>query len=392
MTTAETRPVIVEAVRTPIGKRNGSLSTLHAAELLGTVLVEVVKRAGIDPREVDQVVGGCVTQVGEQGLNLTRTAWLGAGLPFDVAATTIDTQCGSSQQANHIVSALVTAGGIETGIACGIEAMSRVPLGSNVMNGPGSFLPPTWTLDMPDQFVGAERIAKKRGLTRDDTDAFGLDSQKKAARAWAEGRFRREVVAIEAPTASEEGAGDNERHVVGRDEGLRDTSLEALAGLKPVADGGIHTAGTASQISDGAAAVLWTTEARARALGLNPRGRVVAQAVVGSDPYYLLDGPIDSTRAVLKKAGMALSDIDIFEVNEAFASVVLSWASQIKPDMDKVNVNGGAIALGHPVGATGARLITTALHELERSDKSLALVTMCCGGALSTATILERAE
>ena len=378
--------VIVEAVRTPIGKRNGALSTLHAAELLGAVMVEVVKRAGIEPRSVEQVVGGCVTQAGEQGLNLTRTAWLGAGLPYEVAATTIDTQCGSSQQANHLVSALVGAGAIDVGIACGVEAMSRVGLGSNVMNGPGSFIPPTWTIDSPDQFVGAERIAENRGLSRADTDSFGVASQQKAARAWSEGRFGREVMAIEVPV--EEGA--SERKIVERDEGLRDTSLEALAKLKPVVDGGIHTAGTASQISDGAAAVLWMNDARAQGLSLKPRARIVAQAVVGSDPYYLLDGPIESTRAVLKKSGMTLSDIDLFEVNEAFASVVLSWASQIEPDMDKVNVNGGAIALGHPVGATGARLITTALHELERSDNSLALVTMCCGGALSTATILER--
>ena len=378
--------VIVEAVRTPIGKRNGALSTLHAAELLGAVMVEVVKRAGIEPRSVEQVVGGCVTQAGEQGLNLTRTAWLGAGLPYEVAATTIDTQCGSSQQANHLVSALVGAGAIDVGIACGVEAMSRVALGSNVMNGPGSFIPPTWTIDSPDQFVGAERIAENRGLSRADTDSFGVASQQKAARAWSEGRFGREVIAIEVPVEE----GSSERKIVERDEGLRDTSLEALAKLKPVVDSGIHTAGTASQISDGAAAVLWMNDARAQELGLKPRARIVAQAVVGSDPYYLLDGPIESTRAVLKKSGMTLSDIDLFEVNEAFASVVLSWASQIEPDMDKVNVNGGAIALGHPVGATGARLITTALHELERSDNSLALVTMCCGGALSTATILER--
>lgn len=382
--------VIVEAVRTPIGKRNGALATLHAAELLGAVMVEVVKRAGIEPRSVEQVVGGCVTQAGEQGLNLTRTAWLGAGLPYEVAATTIDTQCGSSQQANHIVASLAATGGIDIGIACGVEAMSRVPLGSNVMNGPGSFLPPTWTLDSPDQFVGAERIAEKRGLTRADTDAFGVASQQKAAQAWDEGRFKREVVAVEAPVKNEDGSPGEERHVVDRDEGLRDTTIDALAGLKPVIEGGIHTAGTASQISDGAAAVMWMSEDRARSAGLTPRARIVAQTVVGSDPYYLLDGPIDSTRSVLDKAGMSLSDIDIFEVNEAFASVVLSWASQMEPDMDKVNVNGGGIALGHPVGATGARLITTALHELERTDKSIALVTMCCGGALSTATILER--
>ena len=217
-------------------------------------------------------------------------------------------------------------------------------------------------------------------------------SQQKAAQAWSEGRFKREVVAIEAPVRDEDGSPSDERRVVDQDEGLRDTSLEALAGLKPVIEGGVHTAGTASQISDGAAAVMWMSEERADPPASSRRARIVAQAVIGSDPYYLLDGPIDSTRAVLDKAGMSTSDIDVFEVNEAFASVVLSWASQIKPDMDKVNVNGGAIALGHPVGATGARLITTALHELERTDKSLALVTMCCGGALSTATILERLD
>jgi len=386
------RPVIVEAVRTPIGKRHGSLATVHPAELLGGVLVEVVKRAGVQPRDINQVVGGCVTQAGEQGLNVTRTAWLAAGLPYEVAATTIDTQCGSSQQANNIVAALVDAGAIEAGIACGIEAMSRVTLGSNVMNGPGSFLPPGWNLDMPDQFVGAERIATRRGLTRDDTDRFGLASQQKAARAWAEGRFEREVASVEAPIALEDGTPGDERQVVSRDEGLRDTTLEGLAGLKPVVDGGVHTAGTSSQISDGATAILWMAEGRARDLGVRPRARIVAQAVVGSDPYYLLDGPIDSTRAALAKAGMTVADVDIFEVNEAFASVVLSWASEIGPDMDKVNVNGGAIALGHPVGATGARLITTALHELERSDASTALISMCCGGALSTATIIERCD
>ncbi|HYI45692.1 MAG TPA: steroid 3-ketoacyl-CoA thiolase [Actinomycetota bacterium] len=384
------KSVIVEAVRTPIGKRNGALSTLHAAELLGAVMVEVVKRTGIEPRSVEQVVGGCVTQAGEQGLNLTRTAWLAAGLPYEVAATTIDTQCGSSQQANHLVSALAGTGAIDVGIACGVEAMSRVQLGSNVMNGPGSFIPPTWTIDSPDQFVGAERIAEKRGLKRADTDSFGVASQQKAARAWDEGRFKREVVAVEAPVKNEDGSPGDERRVLDRDEGLRDTTIDALAGLKPVIEDGIHTAGTASQISDGAAAVLWMSEDRARSAGLTPRARIVAQTVVGSDPYFLLDGPIDSTRSVLDKAGMSMSDIDIFEVNEAFASVVLSWASQMEPDMDKVNVNGGAIALGHPVGATGARLITTALHELERTDKSIALITMCCGGALSTATILER--
>jgi acetyl-CoA C-acetyltransferase len=375
--------VIVEAVRTPIGKRGGVLSGMHAADLLGSVLVEVVKRAGVEPSLVEQLIGGCVTQAGEQSLNITRTAWLAAGLPYEAAATTIDAQCGSAQQANHLIAALIAAGGIEAGIACGVEAMSRVPLGSNVINGPGFFIPPSWSLDSPDQFNGAERIAKMRGITRAETDAFGLASQQKAAVAWAKGRFDREVMRVEAP--AEAGA-----QIVDKDQGLRETTLEKLATLKPVLDDGIHTAGTASQISDGAAAVLWMTAAKASALGLKPRARIRAQAVVGSDPYYLLDGPVHATKAVLDKAGMKLADIDIVEINEAFASVVLSWARVHEPDMDRVNVNGGAIALGHPVGATGSRLITTALHELERRDASTALVTMCCGGALGTATILER--
>jgi len=376
--------VIVEAVRTPIGKRNGALSQIHPAELLGAVQQEVVKRAGIEPGIVEQVIGGCVTQAGEQALNVTRTAWLTAGLPYETGATTVDAQCGSAQQANHLIAGLIAAGAIDAGIACGIEAMSRVTLGMNVMNGPGTFVPPSFALDMPDQFGGAERIARNRGITRSDVDAFGLASQQKAARAWEEGRFDREVMAIEAPGA------DGTTQIVDRDGGLRETSLEKLASLKPVLEDGIHTAGNSSQISDGAAAVLWMSAEKAKALGLKPRARIVAQCLAGSDPYYLLDGPIDATRTLLAKTGMTMNDIDLFEVNEAFAAVVLSWAKVMEPDMDRVNVNGGAIALGHPVGSTGSRLITTALHELERTDKTIALVTMCCGGALGSGTILER--
>jgi len=376
--------VIVEAVRTPIGKKNGALSGLHAAQILGATQVEVVKRAGIEPSVVEQVIGGCVSQAGEQALNVTRTSWLAAGLPYETAATTVDTQCGSAQQANHLIAGLIEAGGIDAGIACGIEAMSRVGLGSNVINGPGSFIPPGWTLDMPNQFEGAERIAKNRGITRDDVDAFGLASQQKAAKAWADGRFDREVMPIEAPNA------EGQLVVVDKDQGLRDTTIEGLANLKPVLDGGIHTAGNSSQISDGAAAVLWMSVAKAKELGLKPRARIRAQVVVGTDPYYLLDGPVDATRAILKKSGMTLNDIDLIEINEAFASVVLSFQRVHDADFDKINVNGGAIAIGHPVGSTGSRLITTALHELERSDKNTALVTMCCGGAIGTATILER--
>ncbi len=383
------QPVIVEATRTPIGKRNGWLSGLHAAELLSHAQLEVVRRAGLEPSEVGQIVGGCVTQAGEQASNVARTAWLSAGLPYEVAATTVDCQCGSSQQANHVVSSFIAAGAIDVGIACGIEAMSRVGLGMNVVNGPGRSRPDDFPWDMPDQFGAAERIAERRGITRRDIDELGLASQRKAAVAVAEGRFEREIVPVEAPIIGPEGP-TGECQVVVKDQGPRDTTLEGLAKLNAVVPGGIHTAGTSSQISDGAAAVLWMSEDRARSQGLRPRARIVAQALVGSDPYYHLDGPVESTVKVLEKAKMSVADIDIFEVNEAFASVVLSWASVHKPEMDRVNVNGGAIALGHPVGATGSRLITTALHELERSDRSVALIAMCCGGALATGTILER--
>ena len=384
--------VIVEAVRTPIGKRNGLLSGLHPAQILGAAQAELVKRAGIDPALVDEVVGGCVTQAGEQGSNVTRNAWLSQGLPFTTAATTVDCQCGSAQQANHFISGLVTVGGADIGIACGVEAMSRVPLGANVYNGPGSSRPPVWPLDDPaeSQFDAAERIAKKRGLSRDDLEYLGLASQTNAAKAWAEGRFDREVMTIDAPVLDAEGKPTGEINQVSKDQGLRETTKEGLAKLKPVVEGGLHTAGTSSQISDGAAAVLWMSAEKAQELGLKPRARLVAHVLVGSDPKYLLDGPVDSTEKILKRTGMSMRDFDLFEVNEAFASVVMSWAQVHKPDMDKVNVNGGAIGLGHPVGSTGSRLITTALHELERRDGNLALIAMCCGGSLATASILER--
>jgi len=392
--TVMAQPVIIEAVRTPIGKRNGWLSGLRAPDVLGAVQVEVVKRAGIDPASVEQVVGGCVTQAGEQGFNVTRTAWLLSGLPYEVAATTIDCQCGSSQQANHMAANLIAADAVDASIACGVETMSRIPLGANASApGVGRAMPADLPYDMPDQFTAAERIATKYGITRADVDWLGLESQKKAAVAVAEDRFAREIVPIEAPIVGEEGPrGEHsgEKIVVSKDQGPRDTTAEGLAKLKPVLPDGMHTAGNSSQISDGAAAVLWMSEERAKAEGFKPRARVVAQVLVGSDPYYHLDGPIAATTKVLAKAGMTTKDIDLFEVNEAFASVVFSWAKVHEIDWDKVNVNGGAIALGHPVGATGSRLITTILHELERSDKTYGLVSMCCGGALATGTIIER--
>ncbi|HEY2299605.1 MAG TPA: steroid 3-ketoacyl-CoA thiolase [Jatrophihabitans sp.] len=382
-------PVIVEAVRTPIGKRNGWLAGLHATEVLAAAQRALVERAGIDPVLVEQVIGGCVTQAGEQSNNVTRTAWLSAGLPWQTGAQTVDCQCGSAQQANHLLAGLIASGAIDVGIACGVEAMSRVPLGANIGQA-GKPKPDDWDIDLPNQYLAAERIAIRRGLHRDEVDAFGVRSQHNARTAWDEGRFDSQVVPVKAPVLGEDGTSTGELCSVSRDQGLRETTVEALAKLKPVLDEGVHTAGTSSQISDGAAAVMLMDLDRARSLGLRPRARIVTQCLVGSEPYYHLDGPVQATARLLERSRMAVGDIDLFEVNEAFASVPLSWLQVYGADSDKLNVNGGAIALGHPVGSTGARLITTALHELERRDASTALITMCAGGALSTGTIIER--
>jgi len=386
--------VIVEAVRAPLGRRNGGLASVHPTELLGRVQREAIERARIDPAQVGQVVGGCVSQVGEQTFNIARSAWLLAGLPLEVAATTVDSQCGSSQQATNLAAAMVKSGVVDVALSCGVESMSRVPLGATTRTDFGRPLPKRYRdlYEQTSQFEGAERIADRWGITRDEADRFGLESQQRAQRAWNEGRFEREVVAIDAPDVDQEGNPTGTTHRVERDEGLRETSLEALAKLKPVArEHGVHTAGTSSQITDGAAAVLMTTATRARALGLRPRARIVDQCLVGVDPVLMLTGPIDATRRILDRTNLRIDDLDVIEINEAFASVVLAWERETKPDMTKVNPNGGAIALGHPVGATGARLITTALHELERIDGQYALVTMCCGGGLGTGTLLERA-
>jgi len=382
--------VIVEAVRTPIDKRGGALAGLHPAELLGSAQTALLERAGVEPGRVEQVAGGCVTQAGEQSSNVTRTAWLHAGLPYQAGCLTLDAQCGSAQQAVHLVAGLIAAGAIETGVACGVEMMSRVPLGANLGVDVGKPRPGSWDIDLPNQYVAAERIAQRRGLSRAEVDRFGLRSQEAAQLAWSQRRFDREIVPVKAPVLDADRQPTGETRTVDRDEGLRETSLEALARLRPVLEGGVHTAGTSSQISDGAAAILLMEAARARALGLRPRARIVAQCLIGAEPYYHLDGPIEATERVLGRGGMAIGDIDLFEVNEAFASVALSWLSVHRPDPDRLNVNGGAIALGHPVGSTGARLITTALHELERRDATTALITMCAGGAMSTATIIER--
>jgi acetyl-CoA C-acetyltransferase len=390
-----TEVVIVEAVRSPIGRRNGGLASVHPADLLGTVLTELIDRSGIDPTEVDQVVAGCVSQVGEQSFNIGRTAWLSAGLPLTTASTTVDTQCGSSQQATNVATSLVGAGVVDVAIACGVELMSRVPIGSNSSKklGLGVPIPKTYFphYEFTSQFEGAERIADKWGVTRADTDAFGLASQQRAATAWAEGRFDGQVVAVDAPDLDEEGKPAGTTHRVERDEGLRETSLEALANLKPVArPEGVHTAGNSSQISDGSAAVLMMTAEKAAALGLTPRARVVDTCLVGVDPVLMLTGPIDATQRLLERTGMAIGDIDVFEINEAFASVVLAWQREVGADPERTNPNGGAIALGHPLGGTGAFLVTKAVHELERTDGTTALVSMCCGGGLGTGTVIER--
>ena len=387
--------VIVDAVRTPIGRRGGGLSSVHPGELLATVQRALVDRVGLDPAEVGQVVGGCVSQVGEQAFNITRTAWLAAGLPLSTAATTVDTQCGSSQQATNLASSLVGSGVVDIAVACGVEVMSRIPIGSNGSKklGLGVPIPKSYfaRYEMTSQFEGAERIAEKWGISRDDTDRFGLASQQRAARAWAEDRFAGQYVEVDAPDVDEEGKPTGTTHRVSRDEGIRDTSLEKLAGLKPVGrENGVHTAGNSSQISDGAAAVLMMTEEKAAALGLTPRARIVDTCLVGVDPVLMLTGPIDATQRLLERNNLSIGDIDLFEINEAFASVVLAWAKETGADLEKTNPNGGAIALGHPLGATGAFLVTKALNELERTGGRYGIVSMCCGGGLGTGTLIER--
>ena len=387
--------VIVDAVRTPIGKRNGGLSTMHPGEVLGIVQKAAIDRSGIDAAAVGQVVTGCVSQIGEQAFNIGRTAWLAAGLPINVANTTVDAQCGSSQQATNLATALVKAGVVDVALASGVEIMSRIPIGiaGNKNFGLGVPIPKTYfgRYEMTSQFEGAERIAEKWGITREDTDQWGFTSQQRAAQAWAEDRFGGQYVTVEAPDRNEDGTAADTTHTVNRDEGIRETTLEKLASLKPVArENGVHTAGNSSQISDGAAAVLIMSAEKAAELGLKPRARIVDTCNVGVDPVLMLTGPIDATQHLLQRNGLSIDDIDTFEINEAFASVVMAWAKDLEADLSKVNVNGGAIALGHPLGGTGAFLITKALYELERTGGRYGLVSMCCGGGLGTGTLIER--
>jgi len=390
--------VIVEAGRSPIGKRNGVLSAAHPAELLGQIMMAVLKRAGVSSGAVGQVVGGCINKVGAQAMNVTRTAWLTGGGSADVACSTIDSQCGSSQFAVNVAASLIASGAEDVVLACGVENMSLLPIGSDALAGAKAGLGKPISrkyrehYEFASQFEGAERIATKYGITRQDADHFGLESQLRAARAVAEGRFESQIIPVEVPVIEAGGERAAESRTVVHDEGPRDTSLEGLAKLKPVArPDGIHTAGSSSQVADGASAVLLMTEAKARELGCRPRARVVDTCLVGCDPVLMLEGPIPATRKLLNKNGLTINDIDVFEINEAFASVVLSWARTLEPDMARVNPNGGAIALGHPLGATGCGLVTKALNELERTNRQRALITMCCGGGLGTGTLIERA-
>jgi acetyl-CoA acetyltransferase family protein len=387
MTTA----VIVDAIRTPLGKRNGRLKDWHPVDLAAETLKALQERTGIDPGLVDDVVMGCVMQVGEQGVNVARNAVLAAGWPEDVPGTTVDRQCGSSQQAAHFAAQGVIAGAYDIVVAAGVEVMTRVPMGASMADGKYGFPfgPAVSARYAPagglvPQGISAELIADKWGISRDDMDAFGVRSQQNAARATAEGRFDREILKVLGADGT----------MVTTDEGLRDTTMESLGKLKPAfrpeEDGGRVTAGNSSQITDGASAILIMSEERAKQLGLTPRARFVNFALAGDDPRMMLTAPIPSTKKVLARAGLTMDDIDLVEINEAFASVVLAWEKELHPNMDTVNVNGGAIALGHPLGASGARLMTTLLCELERTGGRYGLQTMCEGGGMANATIIER--
>ncbi len=372
-------PVIVDLARTPFGRREGWLSSMHAAELLGLAQRGVLERTGVDPETVDQVIGGCVTPIGEQFGNVTRTSWMHAGLPHGAGCTTIDAQCGTAQQAVQLMAGQIAVGAVEVGVSCGVELMSRVPLTAKSGKGLGTPRPESWSLVTPDQYTAADRIAAKNGFTREDLDAFGLRSQERGRAAWDADRFARQIIPVTRP--------DGE--TVSRDQGLRETSMELLGRLRPVKDGGMHTAGTSSQVSDGASAALLMSRERASALGVTPRARILGQCVVGGDTELMLDGPIAASRTVLGRLGMSIGDIDVFEVNEAFASVPMSFARAHGLDAEQLNVNGGAIALGHPAGATGVRVIATALEELERTNQQTALVAICASAA-TTCLVLER--
>jgi acetyl-CoA C-acetyltransferase len=389
--------VIVEAVRSPIGRRNGALAAAHPVDVLGPVMMAALARSGVDPGHVGQVVGGCINKVGAQAMNVTRTAWLAHGGPVEVACTTVDSQCGSSQYAVNLAASLIASGDEDVVLACGVENLSRIPIGADASAGARADMGKPITrsyrehYEWVSQFEGAERIADKYGVSRAAADGLGLESQLRAATAVREGRFDSQIVPLDVEVRDDDGQRTGEVVRVATDEVPRDTSLERLAQLKPVArPDGIHTAGTASQIADGAAAVLLMSARRADALGRRPLARVRATALVGCDPVLMLEGPIPATTKLLASTGLTMADIDVVEINEAFASVVLAWAGAVGADMARVNPNGGAISLGHPLGATGCFLVTKAVHELQRTGGRYGLITMCCGGGLGTGTLVER--
>jgi len=389
--------VIVDAARSPVGKKNGSLGGAHPTDVLGQVMMTVLQRNGLDSAVVDQVVGGCINKLAAQGMNVTRTAWLANGGAESTPCITIDSQCGSSQQSTTLAHSILASGHADVVMACGVENMTRLPIGSDAVGRDPKMGKPISKSyfehhEFTSQFEGSERVAEKYQITRQDADNFGLQSQERARHAIDNGYFDSQIIPVEAPVMDDDFQKTGESVVVTRDEIPRDTSLEALAGLKPVArEDGIHTAGTSSQIADGAAVVLMMSAAKAAELGLKPLATVKASALVGCDPVLMLEGPIPATEKLLADTGLAIDDIDVFEVNEAFASVVLSWAKTVGADMDKVNPNGGAISLGHPLGATGCFLITKAVHELVRTGGTYGLISMCCGGGLGTGTLIERA-
>jgi len=377
--------VIVNAVRTGMGRRNGMLSGVHPVTLGAKVVRAVVDQVGVDPKEVGDVVFGNVSQVGEQAANIGRNVVLEAGFPIEVPGTTVDRQCGSGQQAIHFAANLIASGVVDVAIGGGVENMSRVPMGSNFKVAGFPFTEyMRSTYDLTSQGVAADNIARQWGFSREQLDEFAVESQRRARAAQDAGKFEKEILPIEVEHEGVKG-------VFATDEGIRESTMEGLAKLQPsFGENGLHHAGNSSQITDGAAAVLLMSAEKAQELGLKPRARIVAQAVVGSDPHLMLTGPITATPAVLKKAGLKLEDIDRVEINEAFASVVLAWQKETGADLSKVNVNGGAIALGHPLGCTGARLMTSLLHELERTGGRYGHEVMCCGGGIGTATIIER--
>jgi len=389
--------VIIDAARSPVGKKNGSLGGAHPTDVLGQVMMKMLERNGIQSGQVDQVVGGCINKVAAQGMNVIRTAWLAHGGAIETPCITIDSQCGSSQQSSTLAHSILASGHAEVVMACGVENMTRLPIGSDsVGKDPKMGKPVSKSYfeqhEFTSQFEGAERVAEKYQITRQDTDGFGLESQVRAKTAIEEGYFNGQIIPVEAPVMDENFEKTGETIIVSKDEIPRDTSLEALAELKPVArEDGIHTAGTSSQIADGAAAVLMMTEKKASELGLEPLAVIKASALVGCDPVLMLEGPIPATEKVLKDSSLSIEDVDVFEINEAFASVVLSWAKTVGADLSKVNPNGGAISLGHPLGATGCFLITKAVHELVRTNGRYGLISMCCGGGLGTGTLIERA-